>query len=134
MTRSVLASEIYGMVAGFDVAFVLAETLKTVMKQLGMPSAPLLVYTDSLSLYQCLVRLGTTVEKRLMITSVHGSGDDLCRRHGPLLLSRPRGPLLRSSIRVDGEDEDATYASWTEVMAFRFHVIHVRTWHRGRSS
>ena len=45
VTRSVLASEIYGMVAGFDIAFVLTATLETVMKQLGLPRLPLVVCT-----------------------------------------------------------------------------------------
>ncbi|KAF1974622.1 hypothetical protein BU23DRAFT_579703 [Bimuria novae-zelandiae CBS 107.79] len=48
VTRSVLASKIYGMVN-------------------GLPAVPLVVYTDSYSLYECLVKLGTTKEKRLII-------------------------------------------------------------------
>jgi hypothetical protein len=67
VTRSVLASEIYGMVAGFDTAFVLTATLETVMKRLGLPRLPLVVCTDSYSLYECLVKLGSTTEKRLMV-------------------------------------------------------------------
>ena len=61
VTRSVLASEIYGMVGGFDLGFVLNHTLG------GMPKPSLVLCTDSYSLYQCLVQLGTTNEKRLMI-------------------------------------------------------------------
>ena len=34
--------------------------------QLGYPTAPIIVCTDSYSLYECLVKLGTTREKRLM--------------------------------------------------------------------
>ncbi|KAK1992697.1 hypothetical protein LX36DRAFT_694129 [Colletotrichum falcatum] len=45
VTRSVLASEIYAM----------------------MPPIPTILCTDSYSLYECLVKLGTTKEKRLMI-------------------------------------------------------------------
>ena len=37
------------------------------MSQLELPQAPLIVCTDSLSLYECLVKLGSTKEKRLMI-------------------------------------------------------------------
>ncbi|KAM4067663.1 polyprotein [Hirsutella rhossiliensis] len=67
VTRSVLASEIYGMVQGFDMAIVIATTLQAIVKQLDLPPTPLIVCTDSYSLYECLVKLGTTKEKRLMI-------------------------------------------------------------------
>ena len=67
VTRSVLASEIYGMVAGVDMAFALGSTIKLITEQLGLPAIPTVVCTDSFSLYECLVKLGTTKEKRLMI-------------------------------------------------------------------
>jgi polyhydroxyalkanoate synthesis regulator phasin len=67
VTRSVLASEIYAMVAGVDMAIVLSQTLGAIMKQLRLPPLPTVVCTDSYSLYDCLVKLGTTKEKRLMI-------------------------------------------------------------------
>lgn len=35
--------------------------------QLGLPTTPLTICTDLYSLYECLVKLGTTKEKRLMI-------------------------------------------------------------------
>jgi hypothetical protein len=63
----VLASEIYGMVNGVDMGIVIAATLRQVAKQLEIPEIPLLICTDSYSLYECLVKLGTTKEKRLMI-------------------------------------------------------------------
>lgn len=67
VTRSVLASEIYGMVNGFDMGVVMAATLRQITSRLEMPDIPLVVCTDSYSLYECLVKLGTTKEKRLMI-------------------------------------------------------------------
>ncbi|KAK1917078.1 hypothetical protein P3342_001660 [Pyrenophora teres f. teres] len=67
VTRSVLASEIYGMVNGFDIGIAIATTLRMVTDRLGIPEIPLVVCTDSYSLYECLVKLGTTKEKRLMI-------------------------------------------------------------------
>jgi len=67
VTRSVLASEIYGLVNGFDLGYVLAENLRTVMNRLALPPIPFVVCTDSYSLYDCLVKLGTTTEKRLII-------------------------------------------------------------------
>jgi hypothetical protein len=67
VTRSVLASEIYGMVAGVDMAYALASTIQMITSRLNLPPIPTIVCTDSYSLYECLVKLGTTKEKRLMI-------------------------------------------------------------------
>ncbi|KAF1936185.1 hypothetical protein EJ02DRAFT_459741 [Clathrospora elynae] len=67
VTQSVLASETYGMVSGVDIAIAILTTLKMITERLGMPPIPLIVCTDSYSLYECLVKLGTTNEKRLMI-------------------------------------------------------------------
>jgi hypothetical protein len=67
ITRSVLASEIYGMVGGVDMAIAINTTIKMIVSQLGFPAPPIIVCTDSYSLYECLVKLGTTKEKRLMI-------------------------------------------------------------------
>lgn len=67
VTRSVLASELYGTVQGIDNGITLGTTLNMIMKQLGYADIPIVVCTDSRSLYDCLVKLGTTTEKRLMI-------------------------------------------------------------------
>ena len=67
VTRAVLASELYAMASGIDMAIALSTTLRMVTKQLGIPPIPIVVCTDSLSLYECLIKLGTTKEKRLMI-------------------------------------------------------------------
>jgi hypothetical protein len=67
VTRSVLASEIYGIVEGVDMAIAINTTIKMITKQLGFPQTPIVVCTDLYSLYKCLVKLGTTQEKRLMI-------------------------------------------------------------------
>jgi len=63
VTRSVLASELYGMAHGFDMG---GSVKSTIDKALEI-EVPLVVCTDSKSLYECLVKLGTTREKRLMI-------------------------------------------------------------------
>lgn len=67
VTRSVLASEIYAMTLGADMAYAINSTLNLITKQLDLPPIPIIVCTDSYSLYECLVKLGTTQEKRLMI-------------------------------------------------------------------
>ncbi|EED11471.1 hypothetical protein TSTA_007610 [Talaromyces stipitatus ATCC 10500] len=65
VTRSVLASELYAMVHGFDSAASIKSTT-TQLLHLTKP-LPLVICTDSKSLYECLIKLGTTQEKRLMI-------------------------------------------------------------------
>ena len=63
VTRSVLASELYGMAHGFDIGAAIKSTVDKILQV----NLPLILCTDSKSLYDCLVRLGTTQEKRLMI-------------------------------------------------------------------
>lgn len=67
VTRSVLASEIYAMAHGVDIAFSINTTISTILNGLKLKPLPLIVCTDSFSLYECIVKLGTTKEKRLMI-------------------------------------------------------------------
>ena len=63
VTRSVLASELYAMAHGFDIG----AAVKSTIERLLQIELPLVLCTDSRSLYDCLVKLGTTQEKRLMI-------------------------------------------------------------------
>ena len=67
VTQSILISEIYGIVGGVDIAIAIYTTIKMIIDQLRYLTALIIVYTDSYSLYKCLVKLGTTREKRLMI-------------------------------------------------------------------
>ena len=63
VTRSVLAFELYVITYGFNIS----ASLKLIIERiLGFP-VPLTVYTDSKSVYDCLVKLGTTQEKRLIV-------------------------------------------------------------------
>ena len=64
ITRSVLASELYGMAHGFDTRASIKYTIELILQ---IENLPLALCTDSKSLYECLVKLGTTQEKRLMI-------------------------------------------------------------------
>jgi len=63
----VLASEVYGIVAGVNMAYAIGTIIKMITQQLNLPRIPTIVCTDSYSLYKCLVKLGTTKEKRLII-------------------------------------------------------------------
>ncbi|KAI0991271.1 hypothetical protein K3495_g16916, partial [Podosphaera aphanis] len=67
VTRAVLASELYSMTQGVDITIPLCNALNQIMAELGLPTVPIIICTDSFSLYECLVKLGTTKEKRLMI-------------------------------------------------------------------
>jgi hypothetical protein len=62
--RSVLASELYAFAHGFDHAAVIKSTVQKICQ---VTAIPLIVCTDSKSLYQCMVKLSTTQEKRLMV-------------------------------------------------------------------
>lgn len=63
VTRSVLASELYALAHAFDIGAAVKASLDNILGTL----VPLILCTDSKSLYDCLVKLGTTQEKRLMI-------------------------------------------------------------------
>ena len=63
VTRSVLASELLALVHGFDMGKVIKDTISKILEI----NVPLVLCTDSRSLYHCLVKLGTTQEKRLMV-------------------------------------------------------------------
>jgi hypothetical protein len=64
MTRSVLTVELFAMIHDFDVDSVLKSIL---IKMLDNILISLILATDSKSLYDCLIRLNITIEKRLMI-------------------------------------------------------------------
>jgi hypothetical protein len=59
-----LTSELYRMVNGFDIGAAIKKTIENITK---INNLPLLLCTDSKSLYECLVKLGTTHKKRLMV-------------------------------------------------------------------
>jgi transglutaminase/protease-like cytokinesis protein 3 len=61
--RSVLAAKLYAMTHDFD----LDATLKEIVSNILDIFISLVLYIDSKSLYNCLVRLDTIQKKRLMI-------------------------------------------------------------------
>jgi hypothetical protein len=92
ITRSVLASELYGMAHGFDVGAAIKGTIEYIITKIK--NLPLVPCTDSKSLYECLVKLGTTQEKRLMI-------DIMCLRQ-----SYERREITED-LWIDGDDNPA---------------------------
>ena len=63
VTRSVLAAELFVMTQGFDVASI----LKSIIEEIFQIFLSMFICTDSKSLYDCLVRLGSIIEKRFMV-------------------------------------------------------------------
>jgi hypothetical protein len=66
VTRSVLGSETMTFADGFDAAYALKHYQQTILKR----SVDILMYTDSLSLFDFITKSSTTTEKRLMIDLV----------------------------------------------------------------
>jgi hypothetical protein len=65
--RSALASELYAMTHEFDAELIFKGTMNEILKELKSSSLFLIICTNSKSLYDCLVKLGSVQEKRLMI-------------------------------------------------------------------
>ena len=61
--KSVLAAELFAMVDGFDLSYVIRHSLEKILKR----QVALSVYTDSHSLYGLCISLSQTTERRLLI-------------------------------------------------------------------
>ena len=59
--------KIYRMVSGVNMAIIIKITLKMIIDQLELPVIPTIIYTNSYSFYECLVKLNTIKEKCLII-------------------------------------------------------------------
>lgn len=55
------------MIYGVDMGITISTAVMSILSKLGIPATQMIVCTASFSLYECLVKLGTTKEKRLMI-------------------------------------------------------------------
>ena len=55
------------IIVGIDIVISISTTLNLIIKQLGIDLIPIVIYTDSFSLYEYMVKLGTIKEKRLII-------------------------------------------------------------------
>ena len=58
------------MVTSVDIVYTIATIVKMITDQLDLLTIPTIVYIDLYSLYKCLVKLGTTKEKRLIINII----------------------------------------------------------------
>jgi hypothetical protein len=67
VTTSVLASKLYSIAYGFDIG----GLVKTIIDKVLEIEVLLIVYIDSKSLYEYLVKLGTIREKRLIINVIY---------------------------------------------------------------
>ena len=63
VVRSVMGGECYAFADGFDYGFTLRHDLQNILQR----KIPLLLYTDSDSLFKVIVKNSTTTERRLMI-------------------------------------------------------------------
>jgi hypothetical protein len=67
ITWSSLVSEICRVINSLNLAYVIAATLKIIIDQRNLPEIPIILYIDSKSLYECIMKLGITKKKHLMI-------------------------------------------------------------------
>jgi hypothetical protein len=67
VTRSILASKLYSIAHSFNIGGLVKSTINKALKI----EVPLIVYINSKSLYEYLVKLGTTREKRLIINVIY---------------------------------------------------------------
>ncbi len=70
VTKSVLTLEIYGIVAGTNLAYIISLILAKITNQLDLSTTLSVVCTDLYSLYKYLVKLSITKEKRLIINII----------------------------------------------------------------
>ena len=70
VTRIILASEIYSMIAGIDISFTINSIFKIIIEQLNLSAIPTIICTDLFLLYKYLIKLSTTKEKHFMINII----------------------------------------------------------------
>jgi hypothetical protein len=55
------------MITGIDIIFAIYSIYNLIFKQLRLDEILIIIYTNSFSFYECLVKLGIIIKKRLMI-------------------------------------------------------------------
>ena len=68
--RSVLASKIYRIVLGVNIAYAISTSLNIIIEELRLLKIKTIIYIDLYSLYKCLVKLRIIKEKRLIINII----------------------------------------------------------------
>jgi hypothetical protein len=58
------------MIGSVDIAIAIGTTITIITDQLELPKLLTIVYTDLYSLYKCLVKLKTIIEKQLIINII----------------------------------------------------------------
>jgi hypothetical protein len=76
----VLASEIYDIMNDINTGITLAITFRLITDQLRLPEIPLIICTNSYLLYECIVKLGITQKKRLIIDVIFFRQSYKCRK------------------------------------------------------
>jgi hypothetical protein len=63
----VLTSKVYAIAHEIDIAIAIGTTITKITNRLNVARVPIIVCTDFFFLYECLMKLGTTKKKRLII-------------------------------------------------------------------
>ena len=62
--------KIYKIVSGVNIIITIKTTLKIIIDWLELPIIPIIIYTNSYSLYKYLIKLNTTKKKHLIINII----------------------------------------------------------------
>lgn len=65
--RIILALELYVMVIKINILITFLSIINMIIDKLGIKQLLIIIYIDSLLLYECIVKFGITKEKRLII-------------------------------------------------------------------
>ena len=70
VTCAMLALELYAMVARVNMLIALLSIINIIINKFGIKQLLIVVCIDFLLLYKCIIKLGITKEKRLMINII----------------------------------------------------------------
>ena len=70
MIKSILISKIYRIVLGVDIVYAISIILNIIIDKLNLLKIKIIICIDLYSLYEYLVKLRTTKEKRLIINII----------------------------------------------------------------
>ncbi|KAI3539061.1 hypothetical protein CSPX01_09188, partial [Colletotrichum filicis] len=70
VTRNILVLEVYSIVNGINLTYIILITLKRITNRLNFLLILTVIYTNSYLLYKYLIKLGITKKKRLIINII----------------------------------------------------------------